>query len=119
MSSEDLKDQFIELLEKAKRDKRAFKKLKELSVDTQHFLLATELRAIERDLFPESEEVKEAKVRASKLNLLFRMIELSVSDHTAWMIEQAIIFDIKNPGQFSLRDAESLMDKTKRIFDKD
>lgn len=119
MKPEELKEHFIGLLEKAKKDKRAFRKLKELSVDTKHYELATELRAIEKDLFPESEEVKMAKLRASKLNLLFRMIELNVSDHTAWMIEQAILFDKRKPGKFSLRDACSLIDKTKQIFEKE
>jgi len=105
-----------QLVEKAKQDKKAFRKLKELTVDCQQFELACKLREIEKDLFPESEEVKQAKQRGSKLNLLFRMLELTVPDDVAWMIEQAIIFDINSPGQFSLKDAASLVDKRERIF---
>lgn len=106
-----------QLVEKAKQNKKAFRKLKELTVECQQYELAVKLREVEKDLFPETEEVKTAKERGSKLNLLFRMIELKVPNEVAWMIEQAIIFDINNPGQFSLQDACSLMDKQKRIFE--
>jgi hypothetical protein len=106
-----------QLLEKAKQDKKSFRKLKELSVECQQLELAANLREIEKDLFPESEEVKKAKERGDRLNLLFRMIELTVSDDVAWMVEQAIIFDINSPGQFSLKDACALIEKRKRIFE--
>ena len=111
---EHLLNQFVE---KVKQNKKALRKLKELTVDCQQHELACKLREVEKDLFPESDEVKTANERGSKLNLLFRMIDLKVPNEVAWMIEQAIIFDINNPGQFSLQDAASLTDKQKRIFE--
>lgn len=112
-----MEDLLKQLVEKAKQNKKAFRKLKELTVDCQQYELATKLREVEKDLFPESEEVKTAKERGSRLNLLFRMVELTVPNDVAWMIEQAVIFDLNNKGQFSLQDACSLMDKRKRIFE--
>lgn len=112
-----MEDLLNQLVEKAKQNKKAFRKLKELTVECQQFELACKLREVEKELFPETDEVKQAKERGSRLNLLFRMVELTVPNDVAWMIEQAIIFDLNNKGQFSLQDACSLMDKRKRIFE--
>lgn len=108
---------FEQMLNEAKKSKKGFRALKEAAVTLQQYELAGKLREVEKDLFPETEEVKQAKERGSRLNLLFRMVELTVPNDVAWMIEQAIIFDLNNKGQFSLQDACSLMDKRKRIFE--
>lgn len=108
-----------QLLEKAKQDKKTLQHLKNTAVRAQNFELASNLRAIEIECFPESSEVKKAKEDAKYISLLFRMVELNVSEPTCWLISEAMKQHKKKKGKFSLEDASTLMAKKKEIFEED
>ncbi len=107
----------MQLIEKVKQNKTTFRKLKELTVDCQQYELAANLREIEKELFPESEEVKQAKETASKLNLLFRMVDINVPEDLCWLINETIRKRNElGDDKFSIQDASDLVIKRKRIF---
>ncbi len=105
-----------QLIEAAKKNRKGFKRLKEAVVTCQQFELAAELRGIEKDTFPETEEVKLAKEQAKKLNLLFRMVDLSISEDTCWLIVQTYNCYTEKQGEFSIDDAIRLQFKKEEIF---
>jgi hypothetical protein len=107
---------FLNLVEAAKRDKKKIKAFKVLAVDCQQFSLASDLRDIERELFPESREMTDAKIEASKLNLVFRMVGLDVPDRVAWLVNQTLKKHWKRRGNFDLKDAATLRAKTEELF---
>jgi predicted nucleic-acid-binding protein len=104
-------------VEKSKTNRKAFKYLKASSVEAQLFELASELRSLELKYHPETEEQKEAKKIANRMNLLFRMVELNVERPLCWLIYKAIKLNDKKKGNFSLEDASKLIADKKRLFD--
>lgn len=111
-----MEDLFLKFIEEAKTDKSKLRHLKIAAVNSKQYELAANLRALENQLFPESEEVKTAKKRASKLNLVFRMVELNIPDDVAWLIEITMKRYWKRRGNFDLRDAAELIDLKEKIF---
>lgn len=102
---------FLNLVEAAKKDKKKLQQFKVLAVNCQQFSLAADLRDIERELFPESKETKDAKIEADKLNLIFRMVDLNIPQNVAWLINQTLKKYWKRRGNFDLKDAATLRAK--------
>lgn len=107
---------FLNLVEAAKKDKKKIKAFKVLAVDCQQFSLAADLRDIECELFPESKESIDAKIEASKLNLVFRMVGLDIPDRIAWIVNQTLKKHWKRRGNFDLKDASTIMSKATEHF---
>jgi hypothetical protein len=105
-----------QLLEKAKTDKRTLLAIKNAAVRGQQFELAANIRELEKSCFPETEEEKEAKEMAEKLNLLFRMVELTVSKDLCWLIGAVMEEHRKKKGKFSIEDAVRLKSKKRDLF---
>lgn len=106
----------LQMLEAAKKDKASFLALKQLTVKCQQFELAAAVRELEKELFPESEEVKQAKSKAAKLSTALAMVDLNVPDDVCWLISE--VFDVysKMGGNFSIDEAVELRLKGERIF---
>lgn len=107
----------VNMFNAAKKDKKTFLAFKNLVVKTQQFELACTVREIEKELFPETEEEKQAKEIATKLNLAFRMVELNVTEPVCWLISETIKMYDKMGGNFSIAEASELIVKSKRLFD--
>ena len=105
------------LLEIAKKDKRAFNALKNVAVQCQSYELAAELRAIEVNLFPESEELKKAKKDIIAWQTAFRMVGLNIEDATAFLVVNTVLLSQKKKGKFSLQDASDLQVKRDILFE--
>lgn len=105
------------LVETAKGNKKGLIMLKNTAIRCQQFELAAELRELERTLFPETDEEKEAKKLSKELNLVFRMVELNVAEDTCWLISQTFNAHTKMKGKFSIHDASKLIAKRKELFD--
>ena len=101
-----------ELIEKAKGDKRLLIRLKNAAVAGQSFELASALREMERELFPETEQEKIAK----DLNILFRMVDLDIPGETCWVIYETLTIWKKKKGAFSLKDSAKILADKKKIF---
>lgn len=106
-----------QLIENAKKDKKKVLALKEMAVKCQQFELAAEFRQLEKDLFPETEEVKNAKELAKNINLVLRMVELNVSEDVCWLISETLKVHSKMKGKFSIKEASELIVKRKRLFE--
>lgn len=106
----------LELLEAAKGSRRKLCILKDAAVKCQHYELAAQLREYETSVFMETQEEKDAKELAGKLNLLFRMTSININESTCFLIHEAIKTFKKKKGNFSIHDASQLVVKTKQIF---
>lgn len=112
-----MQELLLQMLEAAKKDKKALKALKNSAVKCQQFELATNLREIERDLFPESEEVKQAKEKAKEIDLVLRMVDLNVPEDVCWLISETLKVHSKLKGKFSVRNAAELIVKRRDYFE--
>ncbi len=106
----------MQMVESAKKDKKAIISLKNLAVKLQQFELSVAIREIERDLFPETEETKAAKTRAKNLKTAFSMADLQVPEDVCWMVDEIIKAVNKKKGKFDLDTATKLRWKSKEIF---
>ncbi len=111
-----MQELLIQMLEKAKTDKKSLRFLKTSAVNLQLFELAAGLREMEKDFFPETEEVKKAKERAKEINLIFRMVELNVSEEICWLIDEVIRLHTKKKGKLSMDEAIKLVAKKDELF---
>lgn len=107
---------FEQLIEAAKGNRKGFNRLKNAVVTCQQFELASKLRDIEKEAFPETEEVKLAKETAKKLNLAFRMVELNISEDVCWLIAETLKMHNEKGGEFSIDDSVKLRLKKEELF---
>lgn len=105
-----------QLLEQAKTNKKALVSLKNTAVKCKQFELACRLREMEKEIFPESEEVKVAKEKGRVANLALRLVEIQTDDATAWLISETMEMHRKKKGKFSIHDAADLRVKKSEIF---
>lgn len=106
----------IDLLEESKKSKEKLILLKHVAVKCQQFELAANLREIEKELFPDTEEMKIAKERATNLLTVLKLVELTVPLKLCWVIDETIKKYNKKKGKFSLRDAALIISKRDEIF---
>jgi hypothetical protein len=106
-----------ELIEKAKTNHKLLKKLKCIAVEAKLYELGVQLREMEQNLFPETEESKQAKKDVQELDLLFRMVNLSVPDKELWTIGEAMKVYRKKKGKFDVSDAALITVKARELFD--
>jgi hypothetical protein len=110
---------FNQLIEAAKKNRKGFNRLKNAVVVCQQFELASQLREIEKEAFPETEEVVAAKTEAKKLSIAFKMVDLNINEGTCWLINQTIkIYNQKN-GDISVDDASVLTVKVQELYPND
>lgn len=107
---------FEQLIEAAKKNRKGFNRLKNAVVTCQQFELASQLRDIEKEAFPETEEVRLAKEQAKKLNLAFRMVELNISEDVCWLIAETLKMHNEKQGKFSIEDSVKLRLKKEELF---
>lgn len=107
---------FNELFEAAKKNKKDFVALKNIVVSLGSYELASKLREIENELFPETEEIKIARLMAKKLSLTFRMVDLNIAPETCWLISETMKVYAEKGGEFSIDDAVVLIYKKYDIF---
>ena len=111
--------QMSDLLKSAKKSKKGICALKKVAFDCGNLELVAELRELEKKLFPESPQTAEAKVRAKKLNLLFRMVEIDVPLSACWVIAETLSQYNKTKGNFDMKQASKIIAKRMEIFDKE
>jgi hypothetical protein len=108
---------FNQLIEAAKKNRKGFNRLKNAVVVCQQFELASQLREIEKEAFPETEEVVAAKAEAKKLNIAFRMVDLNINEATCWLIDQTIKMRNEKHSDFSVDDAVKLRLKVDELYE--
>ena len=110
---------FNELLEKAKKDRKAFKALKDLVVKCQMYEFAAELRSMEHELFPQTEEQKQAQALGRNFQTLLGMLDLNAQEHSSWLILKAAELYKEKGSLASLNDTADLKAACKRLFEID
>ena len=104
-----------QLIEKAKESKQNMFILKDALVKLQLFEFACELREIEKQTFPETEEITNAKNVADKLSKVFKMFDLNVPSSTAWLINEVLkTYNINN--DLSIKQATDILEQMDKIF---
>lgn len=107
---------FNNLVEQAKKNRKGLIAIKNAAVANGQFELASRLRAIEVECFPETDEVKSSKERARKNSDIFSMVNLRVEPATAWLIEETLKVYAEKGGNFSVDDATTLRLKQEELF---
>lgn len=101
------------LLEGAKKSKKALRSLKSAALDAGQFELAAKLRDMERELFPDSED----EIYARNVNLALRMVGLNTDLKTAFLIGKTMEAYRKSKGKFAIDQASDLIAKAEQIFE--
>ncbi|HEX5150415.1 MAG TPA: hypothetical protein VFW07_03140 [Parafilimonas sp.] len=112
-----MQELLLQMLEAARREKKKFMALKNAVIACQQFELAAELREIERELFPETEEVKEAKALAEDASRVLRWVKIDMPKDVCWLVAQAMKKYFEPNGEFSQKDAAGLVDKYETLFE--
>jgi hypothetical protein len=108
---------FLELLEKVKTNRKGMRFLKSAVVACQQYELATKIREIEKEAYPETDEIKLAKKEAERFARVLSMLGLSVKTETAWLIIEAHKKYSELKEEFSINDATTLQWNQQQIFD--
>lgn len=111
-----MEELLMQLIEVAKKNRKGFKNLKHTAVICQQYELASKLREIENEAFPETRETKLAKVRASEIKTALSMVELNVDAPTCWLLSEVIRMYDEKQGEFSIEDGVKLRLKKEEIF---
>ena len=85
-------------------------------MDTHNLELVAEIRGIEREKFPDSDEEKKAKEEAIHLTTLFRMVELNIPQEVCYIINETIKKYRQRRGNFDLHDAARILANKHKIF---
>ena len=105
-----------QMMEDVKTDISKLRSLKHAAVRCQQFELAANLRGLEKDLFPDTEEQAKERERVTQLSTLFSMFELKVDDRILYTIDKAIAAFKKKKGKFSVNDVVSIKVKAKELY---
>lgn len=104
-----------ELIQLAKTNRKGIRRLKEAAVTLQAYGLAQKIRQAETETFPETEEEKTAE----KINILFRMVDIRSNPKSCWILYEVIKSYLQVGGDFSTKEAVSIMSKADEIFGKE
>lgn len=102
----------IELLEKAKIDRRALFRLKEVAVILKEYELASQIRQLELDNFPETKAEQEAKA----IRLVLKSVGIDTEDKTCWLILETLKLHKEKGSEFNEDDAKKLVNKQKELW---
>ncbi len=105
-----------DLIKACKKDRKGLILLKRATVALNQLELAAKIRDIEKNSFPETEEIKLAKEQAKKLRDLFGMVKLDIPEEMCWLISETLKVHNKKKGSFSLNDAAKLISKNNELF---
>lgn len=109
--------QFENIIEKAKSNKLIIRHLKNAAVHAQEYVFAAELRDIEKEAFPETQEHIDVKKLVKETDLAFRMVQVGVEEIAVYRIIKAYEALKKKKGKFDIKDAAEIIAKSNEIFD--
>lgn len=116
MKKDVAENDFKELLEIAKKDKRVMIKLKELLVVAGQYGLAAEIRSMQEKYHPISKADALEISKGKKIKTLLGMVRINTDERSAWLIYNTIVSYQKKKGKFAVSDAVELELKAERLF---
>lgn len=78
-----------DLVKASTKSRKAITLLKNLTVVTQQYELASELRALELEYFPETPEIKAQREEAKRFVQILSLVDISISEKNAWVVLKA------------------------------
>lgn len=112
-----MKDELgIKLLNIIKDDKLLLLKFKTILVDNNNYEMAAELRRIEKDLYPISEENAKLIDNTNTIKNLFRMADLNVPNRETFIILALINKHKKRKDNINLKDLAIIKAKSYELF---
>lgn len=97
--------------------KKAFRTLKTISVIGQDYELAAELRTMELELFPETEEEKTAKKQAKDLEGILKFFGIKTSLSNCYIILEAVKKYNELGTDFSIKDSVKIELDAEKYFE--
>lgn len=98
------------------KDKTSIDNLKLALVNSKQFEFASEIRSIEKELFPITKEAIEAEQKAQEIEILFNLLGIKTDYKTAWLMFSAIELYLDKKGKTDLKDAADLKAKANEYF---
>ncbi len=117
MENQEMQKLLTQLIQDCSKDKKALMMIKTAAVRCQNYELASKIREVENEYFPESKKQKEAKHLGERLNLAFRMVDLNISEKVCWIIAKTLKSKEKLKGNFSIKDASKILAEAAELFD--
>jgi len=111
-----MEELLLKLIEAAKADRNKLIHLKNAVVKMQQYELASNLKDLENELFPLSQEDNDAKLRAGNVALALKMCDLNATNATAYIVDACIKVLNEKQGGFSLEDAAKIVAKKKELY---
>lgn len=105
-----------ELVKRASKDLEQLLELKNLAVKMGMYELGAKCREVEKELYPVSDEEKQAQLRGKDLNLAFRMVDLNIPESVCYKIDQSLKQFNKLKGKFDTGHASKIVKDTERLF---
>jgi len=87
--------------------------LKLAAIAANQFNLAAQLRDIERESFPDTED----ELYAKDINLVLRMVGINPDPRQCWLIGKTMQAYLKSKGKFSIAQATKIQSESDKIFE--
>jgi hypothetical protein len=110
-------NKYKNILQAATKNKKGLLKLKNALVELQQYEPAMEIRDIEKKYFPESKEEKKAKADAKNMGAVLKMVDLNVSDKTAYILLKTFEAHKKMNGKFDIKTASIIVETANKYFE--
>lgn len=108
---------YKELISGASKNIDSLLELKQIAKKVGANQLVDELSKLEIELFPISQEEKEAKNRVEELDLAFRMVGVQFKEPIIYyLIDETMKVFNKKKGKFDLKDASKIECNAKSLF---
>lgn len=107
-----------QLIEKSKTNRKVFNQIKNVAITLGEFELASQLREMELEAFPETEEVKQMRIEIKQLTRTFALMGMTLDDHTSWLVNETVKLYNQKGGELSLEDATKLLTLRDQLYPK-
>lgn len=111
-----MEELLMQMLEKAKTERRLLVAFKNLDVKMQQFELASRLRDIEIKYFPETEQEKELNKSLGQIDTALRMVGFEIPKKNLYRIIETIKTEEQKKGSFMINDAIDINTRAENIF---
>ncbi len=112
----EMEEMFKQFIEAIKTNRKALNQFKNSLIVAGQYELASKIRELENDAFPESKETKDAIKMGNELKTALSMVEIITDAETCWVITKTIESYNQKKGEFSLEDSVNIRLKAEAIF---
>lgn len=111
-----MEQEFLELINKAQTDRVRLVKLKNFFASIGAYSMASKLRDLEQEKFPDTPEMADIRKQAELIRNALKLVDLGVSEKTSWLIMKTVQLALEKQGEFSVKDAAELQVKCSELY---